>query len=118
MISHITTKPSNAGTKSPDAMVLSSVALASSGANKPVSAETHPDGAHSTHSDSRDASIKESIPLPRVSPSISASPGTDKSVLGGSHLAPSNTSSDGKFVVLQSKLQQILSLHAIEPSKT
>ena len=118
MISHITTKPSNAGTKSPDAMVLSSVASASSGANKPVLAKTHPDGAHSTHSNSRDASIKEPVPLPLVSPSVSASPSTDKLVSGGSHLAPSDTSSDGEFVVLQSKLQQIMSLHAIEPSKT
>ena len=31
---------------------------------------------------------------------------------------PSDTSSDGEFAVLQCKLHQILSSHAIEPSKT
>ena len=40
------------------------------------------------------------------------------SVSGGSHLVPSDTSSDGEFAVLQCKLHQILSSHAIEPSKT
>ena len=36
------------------------------------------------------------VPLSLVSPSVSASPGTDKSISGGSHLVPSNTSSDGE----------------------
>ena len=99
-------------------MVFSSVVSVSSGANKPVSAETHPDGAHSVHSDSRYATITKLVPLSLVSPSVSASPGTDKSISYGSFLVPSDTSSDSEFAVLQSKLQQILSSHAIEPSKT
>ncbi|KAK9988106.1 hypothetical protein SO802_028345 [Lithocarpus litseifolius] len=68
--SHITTKPSNSGSKSQDVMVLSSAVLASSGANKLVSAETHLDGAHSAHSDSRYATITEPVLLSLVSPSV------------------------------------------------
>ena len=43
-------------------------------------------------------------PNPLVLPclSVSTSPGTDKSVLGGSHLVPFDTSSDGEFAVLLS----------------
>ena len=99
------TKPSNSGSKSQDAMVLSSVVSTSSGANKPVLVETHLDGAHSAHSNSRYATITEPVPLSLVSPSISASLGIDKSVSGDSHLVPSDTSSDGEFTVLQSTLQ-------------
>ena len=51
-------------------MVLSSVVSSSSGANKSVSAETHPDGAHSAHSDSRYATITEPVLLSLVSPSV------------------------------------------------
>ena len=71
VISHITTKPSNSGSKSQDVMVLSLVVSASSRANKPVSVETHPDGAHLAHSDSRYATITEPVLLSLVSPSIS-----------------------------------------------
>ena len=103
VISHITTKPSNSGSKSQDAMDFSSVVSVSLGANKPVSADTHPDGAHSVHSDSRYATITKLVPLSLVSPSVSASPGTDKSISYGSFLVPSDTSSDSEFAVLQSK---------------
>ena len=54
-----------------DVMVLSSVVSASLWANKPVSAETHPDGAHLAHFDSRYATITEPVLLSLVSPSIS-----------------------------------------------
>ena len=86
-------------------MVLSSVISTSSGANKPISVETHPDGAHSVHSNSRYATITKPVPLSLVSPSVSASPSIDKSVSSDSHLVPSDTSSDSEFTVLQSKLQ-------------
>ena len=52
-------------------MVLSSVVSSSSGANKSVSAEAHPDGAHSAHSDSRYATITGPVLLSLVSPSVS-----------------------------------------------
>ena len=95
------TKPSNSSLKLQDATILSSVVSAS---DKPVLAETYPDGAHSVYSNSRYATIIEPAPLSLVSSSISASAGTNKSASSGSYLVPSNTSFDDEFSVLQSKL--------------
>nr|POF15401.1 hypothetical protein CFP56_49112 [Quercus suber] len=99
------TKPSNSGLKLQDVTILSLVVLAS---DKPVSAETHHDGAHSVHSNSRYATIKEPAPLSLVSPSVSASVGTNKSASSGSHLVPSNTSFDDEFAVLQNGRQVVV----------